>query len=285
MKWLMFGLITLTLLAAPGPSGARTWYVNEAGTGDAPTIPAAMDSAAYGDTVLVGPGTYYGWIDMTDGVTLMSELGPTETILTHHLWEVVTFWQGASGSLEGFTITGVQWDGPECGAVLCSEAGDFLIAGNVVTGNLSCGISCRDCYTGLGRILGNTVVDNGSRGIDIVFCMDHVQVYKNISVGNACGICMHESLGAVECNDCWGNTGADYHGFDPAPSNFSADPFFCDREVGDFTLNSCSPCLPGNHPLGYDCGLIGALGQGCDYPSQVEEEGGRSWGGIKALFR
>ena len=48
--------IALVFAGTTSPE-ARTWYVNEAGTGDAPTIPAAMDSAAYGDTVLVGPGT------------------------------------------------------------------------------------------------------------------------------------------------------------------------------------------------------------------------------------
>ena len=45
--------------------------------------------------------------------------------------------------------------------------------------------------------------------------------------------------------------------------NFSADPFFCDAAGGDLTLAANSPCLPGNHPDGYDCDLIGAHGEGC----------------------
>ena len=32
---------------------------------------------------------------------------------------------------------------------------------------------------------------------------------------------------------------------------------------GDFTLEACSPCLPGNHPDGDACGPIGALDEGC----------------------
>lgn len=36
------------------------------------------------------------------------------------------------------------------------------------------------------------------------------------------------------------------------------------------------------HPDGYDCGLIGALGEGCSGPTAVEHT---SWGGVKAMFR
>jgi hypothetical protein len=70
-------------------------------------------------------------------------------------------------------------------------------------------------------------------------------------------------------------------GLDMSDANFSADPLFCDPEAGDFTLHSSSPCLPGNHPDGADCGLIGALGQGCG-PVSVERE---SWGRIKGMYR
>ena len=63
--------------------------------------------------------------------------------------------------------------------------------------------------------------------------------------------------------------------------NFSADPLFCDAAAGDFTLSSQSPCLPGNHPDGADCGLIGAFGQGCGTVSVQPS----SWGAIKEMYR
>ena len=82
-----------------------------------------------------------------------------------------------------------------------------------------------------------------------------------------------------------GNAGGDWIGGIAGQlgvsGNFSADPLFCDPDNGDFTLSSQSPCLPGNHPDGADCGLIGALGQGCD-PVSVEPE---TWAGIKSRYR
>jgi len=51
-------LILSFMLSLFWPIGAvsRTWYVRNDGTGDAPTIQAAVDSAAAGDTVLIGLG-------------------------------------------------------------------------------------------------------------------------------------------------------------------------------------------------------------------------------------
>lgn len=53
--------LSATLALLSGPARTRTWYVNISGTGDAPTIEAAVDSAVSGDTVLVGPGHYESW--------------------------------------------------------------------------------------------------------------------------------------------------------------------------------------------------------------------------------
>lgn len=64
------------------------------------------------------------------------------------------------------------------------------------------------------------------------------------------------------CSDAFGNWSDDLCGTDLG-GNFSADPLFCRPQTGDYSLDRNSPCLPGNHPEGADCGLIGALAQGC----------------------
>ena len=89
------------------------------------------------------------------------------------------------------------------------------------------------------------------------------------------------------CCDLYANEGgewvgaiADQYGIN---GNFSACPSFCNVAGGDFRLCNESPCAPGNHPDGYDCGLIGAWPVGCSCgPSRTE---GTTWGKIKSIYR
>jgi hypothetical protein len=60
--------------------------------------------------------------------------------------------------------------------------------------------------------------------------------------------------------------------------NMQADPRFCTPAKGDYSLQTCSPCVGAAH----DGGDIGAFGVGCPCWTSVERV---SWGGIKALFR
>jgi len=68
----------------------------------------------------------------------------------------------------------------------------------------------------------------------------------------------------VTCSDVFGNDGGDWvgclAGLDTIPGNVSADPLFCDPATGDFHLAATSLCIQS------ECGLIGALGEGC-FPS------------------
>ena len=80
------------------------------------------------------------------------------------------------------------------------------------------------------------------------------------------------------CNVFWDNSDGDASGFDLDATDRVIDPEFCDPVVGDFTLRSTSPCLPGNSG---GCGLIGPFGAGCGVISVSPE----SWGTIKARYR
>ena len=64
--------------------------------------------------------------------------------------------------------------------------------------------------------------------------------------------------------------------------NFSDWPRFCDPESDNFHLAADSPCLPENHPSGFDCGeFIGAFGQGCG-PVEFTPQ---TWARVKAGYR
>jgi hypothetical protein len=89
------------------------------------------------------------------------------------------------------------------------------------------------------------------------------------------------------CCNIWGNYGGDWVGRISGQlgdnGNISANPLFCDTDGGNLSVESCSPCLPGNHPDEYDCGgVIGALGGGCPCGAGTEAA---TWGTIKGKFR
>ena len=48
----------LLVLGAVQPSEARTWRVEKDGTGDYSILYEAVDAAASGDTILIGPGRF-----------------------------------------------------------------------------------------------------------------------------------------------------------------------------------------------------------------------------------
>lgn len=85
---------------------------------------------------------------------------------------------------------------------------------------------------------------------------------SNLVAGNGGGVDLEpDQLLEIRCNDVWDNAGANWTGI-PDPTgvdgNFSADPLFCQPALDDYTLADASPCRPGQHPDGADCGFVGA---------------------------
>jgi hypothetical protein len=99
----------------------------------------------------------------------------------------------------------------------------------------------------------------------------------NLVVGNGTGISIEPGNElTLACNDVWGNGGGDWVSVpDPSGSdgNVSIDPLFCQVEADNFALEAASPCRPGNHPDGADCGIIGAIDVACTIVG-IEEASG-----------
>jgi hypothetical protein len=150
----------LFLIFASTSPRAATWRVHADGTGDLPTIQEAINGAASGDTIRVGPGDYSAnlWIE-GKAIILLSDQGPTATIL-HGLSLQdspvidVFYDDGNQSIIEGFTIrdgtTGIR-----------ATSASPVIRGNTIMHNesaLGAGICCT--FGSNAVIDGNLIVHN-----------------------------------------------------------------------------------------------------------------------------
>ncbi len=127
-----------------------------------PTIQAAIDAAANGDTVLVAPGTYHEAINFNGKIiTVTSEQGAASTVIdAGGISGVVTFASGETRDavLSGFTVTG--------GRTIYSGAGISVsfssptIRDNVIAGNSGCSGVGVYSYFSSPRIENNTITRN-----------------------------------------------------------------------------------------------------------------------------
>lgn len=170
---ILFGASLLLFFAKAETAASRTWYVKVDGTGDVPTLQAAIDTAAAGDTVLAAPGHYKwsnqgagderGWLRFmrgTERFTFRSEVGPDVTILDAEYQSRVIYLQGMNYmKIEGFTVTRGQ-------------ATDF---GDMFGGGLFCHIASdtiRDCIftANRGRIDAGLHCSGGGSSILVERC-------------------------------------------------------------------------------------------------------------------
>jgi hypothetical protein len=132
-------LLAVIVLAISHDAPARTWTVEVDGSGDAPTLQAAVDSALDGDLILVAPGTYT-WTNQGGGVeagmifipetaadlSIVSEGGPGVTVLDGQNQGRILAHQGETDlTVEGFTfVNGVStaWGENFGGAFLSHKA-------------------------------------------------------------------------------------------------------------------------------------------------------------------
>jgi hypothetical protein len=138
--------------------------VNPSGTGDAPTIQAAIAAASPGDTILLAPGTY-AWaadqaaspqsmISMRPGLTLLGEAGPGLTVLDAlGMTRVIECANTGPVRIESVTLTHGR---ASVGGGLLADAGSIptldhcVVYDNHVDGGRGAGVSAaratlRDC--------------------------------------------------------------------------------------------------------------------------------------------
>ena len=273
-------LVTITIIGSSVCEVmARTWYIASDGSGDAPSIEAAMDSSVSGDTVLVGPGVYEigSAIVLTEGVILLSEMGPSKTKLIpkplyypRHAF-ICTFTTQHT-EISGFWVEGFRFYPPDSGAIAIWSCFHLYIRNNVMINNGTTAIEIDITLPAEVGIEGNTLINGGQA--DLIRGNAAGSFRNNIVWGRT------QYLGRwwVQCNCMLDVSDAG----SAAGLNFQADPQYCGTDGTNLFLQSDSPCAPGNTPPPLsDCGLVGALPVGCG-STPVR---GKTWGEVKSLYR
>jgi len=188
---------TLCLVALATSSAAVVHQVDTAGTGDHPTIQAAIDACAAGDTVLCAPGVYtgsgnrglnFGGVDLV----LRSSAGAGLTTIDAEWGDRgVVFESGETRAsiVEGFTITHCRglFGG---GAVMCYDGSptlrDLRLIGNSSPGEVGyfhgAGITCWDSEPRL-----ESVVFRGNTGDGIIHLTDTELVMESCTIAHSRG--------------------------------------------------------------------------------------------------
>ncbi len=161
------------------------------------------------------------------------------------------------------------------GALSFNGESDALVEECVFVGNsaVEVGGAIRAAWTAIVRVAGTTIVESEGGGIS---AQDGAQLFVDHSIiafgstGTAVS-CTETSTATVADSDLFGNAGGDWvdcvAGQSGTNGNFSADPLFCDRAGGDYTLTlPDSPCLPANAPSGM---LVGRYPGGCGCPLEA----------------
>ncbi|MCB9472391.1 MAG: right-handed parallel beta-helix repeat-containing protein [Candidatus Delongbacteria bacterium] len=156
------------------------------------------------------------------------------------------------------------------------------VVGNLITGNTTQpsgkGGGIRILY-GAPLIQNNTLVGNFAHWIGSAIAASepgcHPTLNANLIVGNLNSNPLDFAYSAwveTSCNEMWNNQTGDIwpssQYMHDLGGNIIADPRFCPDA---YTLYSTSPALPGQHPTGADCGLIGAFGPGCGAVADVAD--------------
>jgi parallel beta-helix repeat protein len=171
--------IVLTLLSLTTAAYATVWYVHPDSALN--SIQAALDSCSNDDTVLVGPGSYWEFLEWpkTQGVDLISEYGSDTTTVEFNGYMMPTIW----------ITTGVSWT--------------TIINGFTITSHDNCAIGCENSSP---TITGNVITENSSNGI---YCVNSNPVISNNVISNngwgdipefGGGICLIESSPIISYN-------------------------------------------------------------------------------------
>ncbi|HVE42496.1 MAG TPA: right-handed parallel beta-helix repeat-containing protein, partial [Planctomycetota bacterium] len=219
--------------ATPQPS------IQIQGGGSFSTIQQAIDAAAPGQVVIVGPGTYGGDIVLHPGVSLEG-YSPNYTILQGSgLGPVITV-EGSFGSGQSSTISQLTVTGGLTG--ISTTSADLTVRNGVihhVAGDgIQAGVASRLTAINV------TTVSNTGDGIEAA----GTTIIRNTLAGENGGTGFNVPLGAsLSYNDAWGNT-VDYTVGAGVSGNLSVAAVFTNEAAHDYTTPASSPTVDVGDP-------------------------------------
>jgi len=240
------------------------------------TITEAIAAAAHGDTILVGPGTYYDYINFVGKtLKLISSDGPEVTILRpRSLVSNIVFMSGTY--LPGCEINGFTFTGTGSQAAIRTYSAQLLIQNNIFrdnhmipNGNTT--YSVIECEAP-GSIIRNNLFYNNPAycikrdpGVKVInntfdnnwrafeqYDTDGVREAINNIVTNSTSYGIYGNTRAdqndIAYNDVWNN----YHDYATSgaadSTSISADPLYLDPANGDYRIIPGSPCIDAGSP-------------------------------------
>ncbi len=255
----------------------KIWRVNAAGTGDAPTIQAAIDSANYYDMIQLKTGSYTGTgnknLDFKrKPITVSAETDTSNVIIDCQNSGRGFYFHSREtdkSRLVGVTIKNGLVTG-NGGGMLCDSGSapqiiNCLLLHNRATGNGG-GIALLD--SARATITSCTMVfDSANSGGGIYLASNsRGKVQQSVVAYSRAGggICYSGSDSTlVSCSNIYGNNPSNYscsYSFLGRNSNIALNPVFCDTTNGNFKVDNTSP----NQPLNNACRVwLGSTRKGC----------------------
>lgn len=295
MKYAILMLFTAILLS--GAAAAQTTFVVKAdGSGDVPTIKAAIDNAVTGDGIVVWGGYYTEDDLVVDGKDLYFQYQNGTPVIISSSYQQgtgITFRNVGMGT----TLLGFEFREFDKGISIESGAGMYWYC-NIIdcgTGIEISGASSSpsimfslvdSCGTGISVVEGSAVsvrnmtitnADTGVQNLGGSFTLNWSIIY-GCTTGS---LCMGGST-ALSCNNFYLNL-VNYSGCAAGTGDFYSLTRFCfaaGGSPGPYYLHVDSPCWAENNTCGFDVGAF-TQSPGCT-GTAVEES---SWGAIKKMHR
>ncbi|NNE42654.1 MAG: hypothetical protein HKN12_00470, partial [Gemmatimonadetes bacterium] len=197
-------LPALGALLAAMPASADVWRVTA--DLDPVGVQNVMDTAVYGDTVLVEPGEYM-MLTVRNGIHLLGEKGPEETIFRYGRVVLTVNEADSNTVIEGITVDGIK----ASEGIIVAEHSNARIRNCIIKNGW---VGVRSAFAA--PVVENCTIRKCQRGIflseceglitgnDIRECVTAIEifsssprVFRNVLTGNSLGIFVDEHSNAV----------------------------------------------------------------------------------------